>query len=451
MRQPKQVSPTQTSALATTQLTTGSGSPITVSGLGPGQWTFTVEAVNAVGMGSNSASALATVTSASKTVALPGGVKYYVDPINGSDSADGVTIGTPWKTIDRAANVPGLSQVLLKRGTVVTTSGAALSFPQATPDSPIAVSSYGTGSLPLFTARTAASGGTFGDNTITVTGSNVIIDSIASGAGFMGIDVFGDNVTVQQCDISAAGVGLTFESGSVGGKAWSNNIHDMNVMVVNTPSPTDDDYGANGVALGGNGASVCFNIITRCRAKSDDWGYDGGAVEVFGGSNNIVAYNQASDCQGFCELGSTCSGNIIHHNVYSDSIDGSAFVNQHISGEFAGVSGTVVVHNTAVLTGVDSIAVVVGGSPTALQISAQDNLWVAAAASYEAGTGYSHNGFFGAVAAAGFVNGDAANYHLAAGSAARGAGVGTAHDSPDFDGVPYVGSKPDQGAYQYVA
>jgi len=74
---------------------------------------------------------------------------YFVDATDGSDSADGLTPGTAWKTITQVNSVtfrPG-DHVLFKRGETFT--GPLLPENSGTADSPITFGAYGTGNRPI--------------------------------------------------------------------------------------------------------------------------------------------------------------------------------------------------------------------------------------------------------------------------------------------------------------
>src|SRR5207249_2272724 len=93
-------------------------------------------------------------------------------------------------------------------------------------------------------------------------------------------------------------------------------------MVNNTPVSVNgnDDYGANPLVVSGNDNTVSYNSFKDCWATSFDYGYDGGAVELFGGySRNKILYNTAINCNGFMEIGSstggTASDNLIAYNL----------------------------------------------------------------------------------------------------------------------------------------
>ncbi|MFC7586514.1 hypothetical protein ACFQYP_24290 [Nonomuraea antimicrobica] len=73
---------------------------------------------------------------------------YYLDSVNGSDSAAGTTAATAWKTLAKASAAalePG-SKLLLARGG--SWSGTLSVTRSGTAAAPIVVDAYGTGAAP---------------------------------------------------------------------------------------------------------------------------------------------------------------------------------------------------------------------------------------------------------------------------------------------------------------
>jgi parallel beta-helix repeat protein len=129
------------------------------------------------------------------------------------------------------------------------------------------------------------------------------------------------NNTISNCDFSLVGIGIATYTGSDNTIITGNYIHNMR-MVKNTPTSVNnnDDYGANPMVLGSSNNTVNNNLFEECWALSYDYGYDGGAVELYGAAvnNNTILYNTAINCNGFIEIGSGTGGvsnnNIIAYN-----------------------------------------------------------------------------------------------------------------------------------------
>ena len=116
--------------------------------------------------------------------------------------------------------------------------------------------------------------------------------------------------------------------------------------------------GAFGVLLRGDRGFVEHNTINDNQACSLAFGYDGSAIEVSGGSFNLISYNKASNVNAFTELGSPpgtiATGNYYSHNtVTADRNDLSVtfLITRGSKSNFGPVLNTKVFFNTVKLTG----------------------------------------------------------------------------------------------------
>jgi hypothetical protein len=126
--------------------------------------------------------------------------------------------------------------------------------------------------------------------------------------------------------------------------------------MLDTNNP-DGSAGAFGVLLWGDDNTIQDNRITGNQACSLAYGRDGSAVEVFGGSGNVITSNTASNDDVFSELGSytghIASGNSFVSNTVTDgaSSPGGAFLVTRGSGSGDGpVYNTKATGNTVKLT-----------------------------------------------------------------------------------------------------
>ena len=172
----------------------------------------------------------------------------------------------------------------------------------------VTIQSYGTGRAKF------TNPGALGNNTKAivckaryVTIKNIHVDS----ARLCGIQAFygGHYLTVQNCEIENTGMGVHITTGYC--TVDNNNIHDL-AMVVTDVGGTND-WGAIGVNVAAANATIINNTFTNCKAESEDFGYDGGAIEVYSVAsyvtdNLLVAYNTATDCDGFIEVGGDGTG-----------------------------------------------------------------------------------------------------------------------------------------------
>ncbi|HUC59835.1 MAG TPA: hypothetical protein VMA95_20715 [Streptosporangiaceae bacterium] len=229
----------------------------------------------------------------------------------------------------------------------------------------VTVTSYGTGSPPVLTLSRNG-------ETIDVEGSNDTIEGLSlvgqaprtwncDGArtpdGHVdGIDIEGGALDNTVTNVSATGfyAAVFIMAGSSG------NVIENSTFTNNTMLDTNDENGSSGafgVLLWGNGNTIQFNTISGNQACSIAYGYDGSAIEVYGGSNNLVANNQTSNNNAFTELGSypgsIATSNTYQNNAVSDGTGGlgSSFLVTRGSGDPDGpVYNTVAENNTVNLT-----------------------------------------------------------------------------------------------------
>ena len=107
-------------------------------------------------------------------------------------------------------------------------------------------------------------------------------------------DVYGNDTGIQ---VSYASAGVVVEA---------NRVHDNDRMIVNTPDVYGDDHGAVGIAfVKSTGPTLATgNQVWGNRAASADYGYDGGAFEVYAASDVTISDNVAWDNKDVLETGS---------------------------------------------------------------------------------------------------------------------------------------------------
>ena len=269
-------------------------------------------------------------------------------------SAASTTGGTgAWNTV---ASIPSSlaagTVVALKAGTTCTSSGTKDINGQGTSGSPVVLSGsgiatgYGAGPNAIIDNQNS------GGNTLRIpsTASYTIIDGVrikntkagettiggldkaasATVATIGGITLgtqnstAGGHNTVQNCEIENTGYGMWVwnDNNTIGP---SNYIHDLR-MIVSTPSPPAEDYGAVGIQIYANSNRVTGNTFRRTRAVAYDFPFDGGVVELFnngsvGGqtmNNNIIDHNWIEDTGGVVETTGPATNAWIMHNVVID-------------------------------------------------------------------------------------------------------------------------------------
>jgi parallel beta-helix repeat protein len=179
---------------------------------------------------------------------------------------------------------------------------------------------HGTGPIMVTgvgSSTVIASGNQWG-GALDVYASNVTVQNLkCQNTRETGIYLHAANCTAQNCECTACGSGILLNAS--GCKALACNIHDTK-MVVNTPGG-NDDYGAIGILVQAANCEVANCNLTRCKAKSYDYGTDGGGIEFNGTvDGSSIHDNTVTDCDGFFEIGggsarnvtvknNTCSGN----------------------------------------------------------------------------------------------------------------------------------------------
>jgi parallel beta-helix repeat protein len=285
------------------------------------------------------------------------------------------TAARPWKTLQYAADhaVPGM--------TIVARAGRYAPFVlrrSGAPGAPVVVRGVGA----VVVGRRALAGATLlgvhdvvlrgfvltglrgaftyaarvvGGARVTVAGNRV-----AANAGF---GVYVDGTTgfaVTGNVVSGNGTGIEV-SNRTSGVVATNVIANNTKMITNTPRCCDD-RGANGVVLyrTTGPVRVTGNRIHGNRARSFDFGWDGGAFEIFEASGVTIDHNVVWDNENVLETGSApggppCAGNAFFRNVAFGAVT---------RGRAMGLilrcaSGMLVANNT--LAGIQGFAFDVGG------------------------------------------------------------------------------------------
>ena len=286
---------------------------------------------------------------------------FYVDSSTTLTTQNG-SISTPWKTLTQVNSNMSQFQpgdiISFRKG--YSYSGQLMVARSGTAASPIIFNSYGTGEMPKFIGTGSRltslvyisnrqyivfDGIEVTDPTISPTDRT--IQSKIERAFYL--DGSTANVTIRNCTISLAGVGVYF----VGGNNTLLNCTIENLrMVVNTNDGGFDDYGANPVVISSANNRILGNRFLNCWANSYDFTYDGGAVEFFGPNtnNNVISYNTMEDNNGLVEFGSsnggTSTGNVFSYNKLINN--GSLFYINN-SGPFSITASNIQFYNNVIV------------------------------------------------------------------------------------------------------
>ena len=232
--------------------------------------------------------------------------------------------------------------VTFARGVVYNDAQLNVNY-SGTAQNPITYTTRGTGNAPIISKAGDQAMQIYHKNYIVIDGLNFTDPTMDPNNHTLqsnvdlGINIDGSNyITIQNCTFSLVGAGINI----VGDYNTVKNCTMTNLrMIRNTPTNvnSDDDYGANPVVIGGANNNILGNIFKDCWAVSYDYGFDGGAVEIYGGgtNNNIIMYNIADNCNGFLEFGSgnggTSANNYFAYNRITNC-DGLVYINN--SGQY---------------------------------------------------------------------------------------------------------------------
>ena len=176
----------------------------------------------------------------------------------------------------------------------------------------VTVTAYGTGGNPVLTLRKNGAA-------INITGTGNTIENLSlagSGSGNWwcggkrtpaghvdGIDIEARANDNTVTNVSATGfyAGVYVMAGSTGNVIENSTFTNNNMLNTNDALGSS---GAFGVLLWGDNNTVTGNTISGSQACSVAYGSDGSAVEVYGGSNNLISSNHATNDNSFTELGS---------------------------------------------------------------------------------------------------------------------------------------------------
>lgn len=287
--------------------------------------------------------------------------KFYTNTSSNASTEDG-TITNPWKTI-AALNiatigmVPGDS-VFFKSGELF--NGSVQVNGSGNFNNPIVFTSYGAGPKPIITTD-GSDIFTIRDkqyvklNGLSLTDRTMNPDdhSILSKIDYGILLINAPNCTISNCSISLVGVGIATQNGSNFTQIIGNTI--SNNRAIRNTIGGNDDYGANGLVIGSSSNKIEQNNIENCWATSYDYGYVGGAIELFNSSinNNYFLYNSVLNCAGFIEIGGESSGtainNLFAYNKIINSGQTAAFHNK-IDGNYINTNNTRIFNNVIIET-----------------------------------------------------------------------------------------------------
>ena len=427
-------------------------------GLGAG-----IAAIVLVGVGAGAVGGAAPAMAAKGTGPKPAAVAtYYVNPVIGSDLFAGTSTAQPWRTLDRAsaATLRAGETVRLQAG--VTHVGELNLVEDGTSAAPITVTSYGSGALPRLT----------GGRCVWVDGDFTVVRNLdVDGCAFAGVTLRGLSDRVESIRARGNVAGVLVDYPSRNASVLSSELVNNTKMVIRPGA--DDDYGAHGVLVNGDYATIAGNTISGHHAASPDYGIDGSALEVFGAIGTQVRHNVARDNKAFLELGgyegNRASDTLVAFNEVSGGLVAQDFLVARGAGQSWGPTlRTDVFNNTVRLAGADSIGVGCYGGCGTDVLTLRNNVvdvnggWVNTTGPFVSQANL-YDGWWGAAPSAtdikadpGFVAPASGDLRLAAGSPAIDSGVALASGWTDLagrgvsDGDGNGTCARDRGAWEYV-
>jgi hypothetical protein len=403
---------------------------------------------------------------------------YYVDSVAGNNGNAGTSSGAPWQTLAPVNSLslsPG-DTVHLKRGSTFTGAGgtgsSALTLgntggttDNGTSGSPVTVTDYGTGNLPILqnTGQYSNVVNVYSDWT---TVENILVRDTSSSVngqeGGITLRSTSDHATVSGIEATQVGLGVILAG--TNGRATDSYVHDLK-MVVNT-SGGDDDYGAVCFWNENHNNEIDNNHGENCSASSFDYGTDGGFVEVWSKGDNLsVHHNLIEDTDGMMEMGGPGTGSSAVGIRYHDNVAlGSNGMCLHMSGSFAMTLSDIRIENNSIydMSATDKFFQCVSGvTTTKLKFrnnAYKSNVGIITSTNGtpdHAGNVISSSQAIGFTLASDEVSGDpqfvsTTDLHLQSTSPAIDLPTLDLW-SPDFDGNSRPAGNGDSGAYEYQA
>lgn len=257
-------------------------------------------------------------------------VRYYVDSRTGNDNNKGISINSPWKSLDKLEKEifqPG-DRILFAKNSVF--EGGILFEPSGTKQDPIVISSYGEGSPPAFSNLDQNE---LNGNVFQISGSYIVIDGLAFSkcadanskggkavleAGAIFTRTKADHVTIKNCTFTDCpiGVNITGQHSLITGSTFQ----DCNRFLA------EPHWGPLGIVIGNAYNEISYNTCSNYVKIGGTFGADGGFIELddryFGTKVHDIRihHNKSFDNMGFLEIETNVEGgNIdVYYNLSDD-------------------------------------------------------------------------------------------------------------------------------------
>lgn len=314
---------------------------------------------------------------------------YYLDCSAGNDTYSGTTPAQAWKSLARAKQAvlqPGDS-LLLKRG-CRWTGPLDLDW-SGTAARPITIGTYGTGTRPIIENA---------QYNVEITGSYLNIQSIAVQSDVVAVDTgvgcagqpigwrvgfrLEDTASYNTfSDVYATGLthGINITEGSHHNKIINSTFINNTMMFTLDASNPSNDSGAAAIVLRGDDNEIMHNTFVGHNACSYDYGFDGSAIEIYGGRRNLIHHNTAVDNNVFSELSQSRSrDNVLAYNLVRADVPQAQFlVSNGPTSPKGPVYNTQAYHNSVYLSHPSSFGVnCIGGCGADILNMRNNIIWV---------------------------------------------------------------------------
>jgi len=330
--------------------------------------------------------ALATIVGITPGAAAAAARTFYVDCVNGSDSAAGTSQTVAWKTVARANKAalnPGDS-LLFKRGCKWTGTALEAAW-NGTAAAPITIGAYGsdTNRPRIANASIKVTG-----NYEVVDGFWVTFDPVQKDACGQPLGQYyalvitqgGSHALVQNNLLTQATAGIHISATSGGfNKILRNKLANNNVM--QAPFDGSGDLGAWGILVRGSDNEIAYNTFQDNIAVCNKGTYvASNSVEIYEGDRNSIHHNKSFNDRVFSELGSSATDkaqdNSYAFNLHISATPGARFITTRGSADtpYGPVWRTTADRNTIYYTGAGSQGLVCSKGCSADILTARYNI-----------------------------------------------------------------------------
>lgn len=311
---------------------------------------------------------------------------FHVDCSTGSDSRDGLSPETAWKSIAKANSASLLPGDKLLFATGCRWTGRALTAKWAgTATDKIVIGSYGTGDRPVIADASGIANVLVTGKYQTIRGLRIehnITKTVECGqpiATVYGV-VFNNGAafnTLRGMHITGATAGVHLSKTSSDNRVIYSELVGNRALQTWGTNPSLD-LGAWGALVRSDRNEIAYNLFQDNTALCRNQGYKlmSNSVEIYEGSNNRIHHNRSFGDRVFSELGSSstkkASDNFFAYNLFVPELPQSRFITTRGGGDatYGPVYRTRVEYNTVYARGDDAqgIVCILGCDPTVLSV-----------------------------------------------------------------------------------